>query len=195
MNTKYYNKVVTIGSQDGVGGRDVTFTAQDPYLIIRIENFADKQYKVSAIVKDSKEVIFELDLSGVKLGLPTGKDAVAIASQEKDFGQYGKTVDLIDTNVSIDWTGTTGKVTGNVKSYTYNNDIFPEAEKTGHFLPLVLDNLKGQKITMVTNKQKTVQDHEWIIRIDDVMTKTKKIVVKVGSEVLATLDLTSLTLQ
>lgn len=63
---RYFNKNVTVGSQNGEGGKQITPTASDPYLIIRVENVTvDK--KISAILTDTKEEIFELDFSKATL--------------------------------------------------------------------------------------------------------------------------------
>ena len=59
---RYYGKNVTVGSQNGQGGKQIKPTADDPYLIIRVENVTIDN-KISAILTDTKEEIFELDFS------------------------------------------------------------------------------------------------------------------------------------
>lgn len=61
---KYFNQVITIGSQNGEGGKNITPKSDDPYLVIRLENVTVNN-KISAIVKDTQEEIFELDFSSV----------------------------------------------------------------------------------------------------------------------------------
>ena len=191
---KYLNQLVNVGGQNGVGGKNFTPNADDPYLVIRVENVTVNN-KITAIVKETQEEIFELDFNETTLALPLGKDAVAIPSQEKSFGKYGNTVDLIDENLSVAWDGINGTVTGDVKSYTYDNDVFSGDEKTGHYLPIVLAPYKGQKVTCITEKQKTAKEYEWIIRIDNVMSKSKKITFKVSGTTVAVLDLSGVQLK
>ena len=61
----YFEKSITIGSQNE-GGKPITPTADDPYLIIRVENVTVDN-KISAILTDTKEEVFELDFSKAKL--------------------------------------------------------------------------------------------------------------------------------
>ncbi len=63
---EYYGQDVTVGGQNGVGGKDIKPTAEDPYLIIRVENVTVES-KISAVVKATQEEIFTLDFSGATL--------------------------------------------------------------------------------------------------------------------------------
>lgn len=76
---EYYDKDIVVGSQNGEGGKTIKPTAEDPYLIIRVENVTvDK--KISAIVSETQEKVFELDFSGVTLQEnPMAVAAAAIA--------------------------------------------------------------------------------------------------------------------
>lgn len=66
FKAEYYDKDIVVGSQNGEGGKTIKPTAMDPYLIIRVENVTvDK--RISAIVSETQEKIFELDFSGVTL--------------------------------------------------------------------------------------------------------------------------------
>lgn len=62
----YFEKSITVGSQNGQNGKIITPTASDPYLIIRVENVTVDD-KISAILTDTKEEIFELDFSKATL--------------------------------------------------------------------------------------------------------------------------------
>ena len=67
---KYYQKNIRIGSQGGVGGKVITPSEADPYLIIRVENCTVDR-KISAIVDNTKEKIFEIDFNSTTL--PSGE--------------------------------------------------------------------------------------------------------------------------
>lgn len=63
---EYYDKDILVGSQNGEGGKTIRPTAKDPYLIIRVENVTvDK--KISAIVSETQEKVFELDFTDTTL--------------------------------------------------------------------------------------------------------------------------------
>ena len=63
---RYFGKSITVGSQNGQGGKIINPTAEDPFLIIRVENVTVDD-KISAILTDTKEEIFELDFSKATL--------------------------------------------------------------------------------------------------------------------------------
>ncbi len=66
---KYYSQDVELSGRTG-GNKTIKPTADDPYLIIRVENL-DGGNKLTAKVKETQEEIFELDFSGVtKQGEP-----------------------------------------------------------------------------------------------------------------------------
>lgn len=76
---EYYDKDIIVGSQNGEGGKTIKPTAKDPYLIIRVENVTvDK--KISAIVSETQEKVFELDFTDTTLQEnPMAVAAAAIA--------------------------------------------------------------------------------------------------------------------
>lgn len=58
---KYFDKEIQVG---GAGGKTITPTEDDPYLIIRIENVTvDKT--ISAVVKDDGPEIFKLNFGSI----------------------------------------------------------------------------------------------------------------------------------
>lgn len=59
FESKYYSKPVTLGGRTD-GDRVITPTAEDPYLIIRLENLSGDK----ATAKADGAEIFELDFSG-----------------------------------------------------------------------------------------------------------------------------------
>ncbi len=76
---EYYDKEIIIGSQNGEGGKKIKPTTNDPYLIIRVENVTvDK--KISSIVSETQEKVFELDFADTTLQEnPMAVAAAAIA--------------------------------------------------------------------------------------------------------------------
>ena len=66
FSDEYINRPVIVGSQNGEGGKRIVPTADDQYLVIRVENVTvDK--KISAITESTKKEIFELDFSKAQL--------------------------------------------------------------------------------------------------------------------------------
>ncbi len=99
--------------------------------------------------------------------------------------------DLIGPDVSIEWTGTTGKVTGEIKHVSGWTDFDP-TNNTGHFLPFVLDaQYEGEEITVTGSKTTKARSRYWVIKVDDAKTFT----VSKGAETLFVLDLNSATLK
>ena len=113
-------------------------------------------------------------------------------------GTSKKVSDLIDANVSVAWTGTNGKVTGNIKNVTeawsdFSNDV---SEQTGHYFPFELDKrYEGHAVTVIGAKKKTAQDRKWVVRLDELYKDSKKITVQVGGSTIFTLDFTGATLE
>lgn len=63
---EYYDKNIIVGSQNGEGGKTIRPSTEDPYLIIRIENVTVGK-KISAIVSETQEKVFELDFTNTTL--------------------------------------------------------------------------------------------------------------------------------
>lgn len=102
----------------------------------------------------------------------TGIDAISVPSQHQSLQEMGnKTVaDLIGEDVSIEWNGIDGSVTGNIKYVSDYSELFGKQEKTGSFFPFVLDDsYKGKEITVQREggSAKTAIDTEWILRLTD----------------------------
>lgn len=186
LDSKYADKEITV-KRDGVYRNK----AQDLEWVLRVPS---KESKFT-FETDEDSVFLTLNFSGATLNIPVGEDAVAVASQERDFGRFGNTKELIDTDVAIAWAGTKGTMTGKVKKYTYSDTTVWGAEKSeGHFVPFVLDRYKGQSITCTASNSKTSNDHEWILRIDEVKKGTHQIKFEHEGIELADIDISGLTL-
>ena len=131
----------------------------------------------------------------------TGADRVKVTPQGQSLSDYGvgdekQSNDLMGADVSIAWTGTDGKLTGNfqkVTSFTGFSDT--PAEQEGHYFCFELDKqYEGQKVTVIGAHQKTAQSRYWVIRLDELYSGTKKLTVKVGGEVKFTIDISGATL-
>lgn len=187
-----YKKLHVGGAVSGDGftaGKEITPSADDPYLVIRVENCTDGN-KISVFDFESKDEILKLDFNETTLAPPMGEKAVSVAPQEKDFGDFGKVSEMIGDDVSIAWDGTTGKVTGNVKWYNGKTKV-----TEGNRFPIVLDKWFKDNIRNVSvyiKNPKTIQgETEWIIYLDG---KDTPITIKDGETVIATLDLSGVTL-
>lgn len=77
-----------------------------------------------------------------------------------------KISDLITENTVIN---TKGEVTGTlkyVKNWTDFSNI--QEEQSGHFFPVTLgEKYRGKTIKVVGEKEKTAQDTEWVLRVED----------------------------
>lgn len=122
----------------------------------------------------------------------TGADRVKVAAQGQPLTGYGvgssKTVsDLIGASAAIEWNGTNGKVTGEIKNISDPWMDFDTANNTGHFFPIELDaKYEGEKITVIGQKQKTVADRFWVLRVENA--KDQKFTFKKGTDLLFVLD-------
>lgn len=131
----------------------------------------------------------------------TGADRVKITPQGQPLTGYGvgedKTTDeLMGADVSVEWTGTDGRVTGNFPKVTgFSGFSKTPAEQEGHYFCFELDKqYEGQKVTVIGAHQKTAQDLKWVIRLDELYAGSKKLTVKVGGVTIFTLDFSGATL-
>lgn len=189
---EYYGKDILVGSQNGEGGKTIKPTAEDPYLIIRVENVTvDK--KISAIVSETKEKVFELDFN--KVMLPD----IAVMGQEETIADYGNkpVSELMQDDVKIDWDGTTGYVTGQFYKVTGWEDL-PSEPHDGYFfamrvnkqyLGLSFTHSKGDDAGTTVLKA-TEDEMFWILNIED----KQKHTFKSGENIIAELDFTGVTL-
>lgn len=119
--------------------------------------------------------------------------------QSQSLNDYGvgetKTVsDLIGENVTIQWTGTNGKVMGDIKKIDDPWTDFSLSDNTGHFFPVELDEqYEGERITAIGARQKTVTDRKWVLRVENA--KSNKFTFKKGSDTLFVLDFSEATLK
>lgn len=123
----------------------------------------------------------------------TGADRVKVTPQGQPLTGYGvgstyTSTDLIGATAAIEWTGTEGRVTGEIKNIAEPwTDFNAAGDNTGHFFPIELDQkYEGEKITVIGKRQKTVQDRYWVLRVENA--KSNKFTFKKGDETLFTLD-------
>ena len=96
--------------------------------------------------------------------------------------------------MSIEWTGTTGKVTGEIKHISDWTDFDP-TNNTGHFLPFVLDaQYEGREIAVIGSQTTKARSRYWVVRLDALYEGSKKLTVKDGESVIFDLDFTPATL-
>lgn len=119
--------------------------------------------------------------------------------QGQPLASYGvgstyTSTNLIGENAAIAWSGTDGKVTGDIKNIAEPwTDFSADGDNTGHFFPIELDQkYEGKKITVIGKRQKTVQDRFWVLRVENA--KSNKFTFKQGDDVLFTLDFSGATL-
>lgn len=184
LSKENYGKPLHVGGRvsgsDFTAGKDFTPNEKDPYLVICVEHCTDGN-AVSVYDKDTKAELFKLDFNSATLEPPTGEDAVVLNVKE-DFGGYGKRSEFYDTVPKIKWNGIIGEVSGTFKWFNGNSDTVPKLKTPGNYYPLVLtDFFKGKEVTV---NDKTAQEFEWIVRIDE----KKKITIKYKGKNVAVLD-------
>ena len=187
INEKYFGKDILVG---GPGGKTIKPTESDPYLIIRLENVT-VQDKISAVVQDTGEEIFELDFSKVTRNkAPSGKDA--FNPEKTDYGRYGNNDAYYDgVKVNITWRDARATVTGKLKWVKGNTfQLLPE---NGNYFAFSLNEWFSGKSVTVDNggKIRTSVETDWVCRVDNV---EKPITVKCEDTVIAIFDLAKMTL-
>lgn len=122
----------------------------------------------------------------------TGADRVSVTPQGQPLTEYGvgstySSSDLIGADAAIEWTGTTGKVTGEIKQISDWTEFDP-TDNTGHFFPFVLDEqYNGEEITVTGSKTAKARSRYWVVKVDTAKTFT----VSKGAETLFVLDFNS----
>lgn len=111
------------------------------------------------------------------------KGEQAIDPSKKDFGRFGKWEDYCDTNLSVQWNGVKGTVTGKVKHHDQIGTV-----KAGNHFPLGLaeyyfDGIP-KTITIGQGKPKNITDKDIICDIS----KAKTIKVEYNDAVILELD-------
>ena len=181
-----------MGSQNGVGGKDITPSADDPYLVIRVENVT-VDHKISAKLQSTGEEIFELDFSDATcLKCPVGE--VAFNTEKKDYGRFGNTNAFYD-GVTIEWNKTDATVKGKLKYVNKDADEpkYEMLKESGNYFAFSLAEwFKDKEIVVVANSENKAKDTDWVIHVKD---KSKKIVVKHDDTVIATFDLSKVELE
>lgn len=188
---KYLDQAIIVGSQNGQGGKTITPTSDDPFLIIRIENVTVEN-KISAIVEKTKEEVFELDFSSVtKNDCPVGETAF---NQDKtDYGGFGNnTVYYEGGNVDIAWNGTDATVTGTLNNVNHTESATKLSADGHYFAFSLIDWFKNKQVTVKTSKEKTATETDWVCTVTE---SNKLITVKYGNTLVAKFDLTKATLK
>lgn len=186
FSEEYLGKEILVG---GPGGKIITPTEADPYLIIRLENVT-VQDKISAVVQDTGEEIFELDFSKVTRNqAPSGKDA--FNSEKTDYGRYGNNEAYYDGGkVGIAWRDAKATVTGKLK-WVKGNGTYPLLKEDGYYFAFALNSWFGSKSITVDNggKVHTASDTDWVCRVGE---GKKPITVKCEDTVVAIFDLSKI---
>lgn len=188
---KYFDKEIQVG---GDGGKAITPTEDDPYLIIRLENVTVDD-KISAVVKDgTQEEIFELNFGTITREAPKGKDA--FNADKSDYGSFGNNSAYYEGGkVNIIWRDTKAIVTGKLKWLGKDIiDQFSGLSKEGYYFAFSLSEWFGDKSIKVDNGGKihSAEDTDWVCNVSD---KNKPIVVEYNDTVVATYDLSGIELE
>lgn len=188
FSEEYLGKEILVG---GPGGKTIKPTENDPYLIIRLENVT-VQDKISAVVQDTGEEIFELDFSKITRNkAPSGKDA--FDSQKTDYGRYGNNNAYYDGgNVGIAWRDAKATVTGKLK-WVKGNGTYPLLKEDGYYFAFALNSWFSTKSVTVDNggKIRTSVETDWVCRVDNA---GNPITVKCEDTVIAIFDLAKMAL-
>lgn len=192
FDPEYYGKEILVGSQNGAGGKTIKPTAEDPYLIIRVENVTVEN-KISAVVKNAQEEIFTLDFSGATLAAPLGKDA--FNADKTDYGGFGNNEAYYkNSSVEIAWDGTKATVTGELNWLDESaRGQFSKLSSNGNYFAFsLIEWFKGKEITVDNSgKVSTASDTDWVCLVSE---GKKTITVKCGETTIATYDLSGVTL-
>lgn len=204
---KYFGHTMLVtGRKDG--DVEVTPTEEDPYLILRLENFgtsvpARASYRSSKVapaaaptdahpivkVKDTGVVVFDLDFSEADIpDCPVGADAF---KEKDDYGEgFGKTSDFYeDGEVDILWDGTNAVVLGTLNYVNTKHHTGCEKLNFGthYFAFSLVDWFKDKDIKVKVSNEKTVRDIDWVCSVD----KARTITVKYGDTLIAEFDLSN----
>lgn len=186
FDEKYYDKGIRVGGQNGVGGKIITPGEDDPYLIIRVENVTVDD-KITAIVEQTKEEVFTLDFSKVKL------PDVAVMGQEEETGYDKQASEIMKEDVRISWNGKTGYVIGTFPKVAEWSGL-PHGPYDGHFFACQINkkyldqpftHSKGNDAG-TTVQEATSDEMFWVLNIDDKQRHT----FKSGDSIIAVLDFT-----
>lgn len=193
FDAEYYDEDITVEDVDGDYERDITVSLDDPYLILRLENFPSN--KIKASLTDLGEEIFTLDFTDTVFD-GVGKDAMSVPDQSADMDDSVDAVSkLIDPGVSIAWNGANGKVSGKVHYYHFDNGHFSD-KPTGHYMPVVITGYDTKEIEVIgTSGTAKKVDPKWVIRVDDFIDQGKKATFKCEGITIAVLDFSLMELE
>ena len=180
---KYKNTEITVKGRSS-GDRTATLD-DDGVLVIRLENLNENKATVT-LVDDT----LTLDFAGVTNGPPVGANAVNKFGGKTDFGRYGEYSTYVDGELTVEWDGINGKVSGKLKHYDGSGQM---VKVEGHHLPVVLNQwFKDQNRPVKIGNNTSQGETDWIVNIKDV---NDPLIIMDGDTAVAVLDLTGLTLE
>ena len=131
-----------------------------------------------------------MDFTGVTNGPPVGANAVNKFGEKTDFGRYGEYSTYVDGELTVEWDGINGKVSGKLKHYDGSGQM---VKVEGHHLPVVLNQwFKDQNRPVKIGNNTSQGETDWIVNIKDV---NDPLIIMDGDTAVAVLDLTGLTLE
>lgn len=124
----------------------------------------------------------------------TGADLITVQDQGqsvKGIGGGKQVSDLISKNVSVQWSGTAGTVTGDILKVTGWKEFDP-TDSDGYFFPVSLDQrYSGKQITCTGSKSYVAEDLDWVLKVDN----CKNFTFQCDGEPEITLDFNKATLK
>ena len=123
----------------------------------------------------------------------TGADYIKVPSQSQQFGQKPAS-ELIGEDVTVQWTGIDGKVTGTIKHVDDYSELYGEEEKAGNFFPLELTTTGTELKSKNGEKEKTQPFPDDSLLVARIAQKTDKLEIEVDGKKIANLDFSGATL-
>lgn len=178
LDSKYEGQEITVKGQNEK-------TVADTEWLLKV---TDTNTKFTFAVNKT-EVFLTLTFTKVTLGAPVGRFAIKDFAAKTDFGEYGQATDFFDETPTVVWEGINGNVSGKLKKASANSK-----HGEGFFLPVVVSDWYAEKPVIVYCKNERAEEQvtDWIIRLEDNETP---ITMKHNGEIVATLDLSGVTLQ
>lgn len=128
----------------------------------------------------------------VEILLPVGQ--AAFDSAKKDYGAFGKAEDMYDGDLTQTWDGSKCTVKGTLKKLS--KTTYTKLSEDGYYFAFKLNDadFEGQPITVTLSNEKTSNATDWVILVTD-DSKSKPLTVEVGDQLIATYDISALTLK
>lgn len=158
--------------------------------MIRLENVTVEN-KISAILQQTKEEIFELDFSSiVRNDCPVGE--AAFKKDKTDYGRFGNnSIYYENGQVDITWNDTTATVIGTLKNV--KSEEVEKLSSDGHYFAFALiDWFKDKQVAITTSKTTTVSDTDCVCKVTE---EHKVITVEYNNVLIARFDLTESILE